>query len=167
MELELIRRASSRSLSSGECKDRRHGGRVCGDMVDRCRRVAAAWFAMPWLVNDLISVRLEFVHLARLPDANVRQLCRRFGISPTVGYKWLARFATGGADALADHSRRPQRSPKRTATEVAAAVLTLRRAHPAWGARKLRRRLLDLGHADLPVPSTVTAILRRHGLHHA
>ena len=119
---------------------------------------------MPWPVKDLISVRLEFVHLARLPDANVRQLCRRFGLSPTVGYKWLARFAAGGADALADRSRRPAASPKRTAAAVEAAVVALRRAHPAWGARKLRRRLLDLGHPGLPTPSTVTAILHRHGL---
>ena len=119
---------------------------------------------MPWLVNDLLSVRLEFVHLARLPDANVRQLCRRFEISPTVGYKWLERFESGGADALADRSRRPQRSPKRTVGAVEAAVVALRRAHPAWGARKLRRRLQDLGHAGLPATSTLTGILHRHGL---
>ena len=49
-------------------------------------------FIMPWSVNDLMSVRMEFVQLASQPEANVRQLCRRYGISPTVGYKWLERF---------------------------------------------------------------------------
>ena len=43
------------------------------------------------------------------------------------------------------------------------AVLALRDEHPAWGGRKLRRRLVDLGHAGVPSASTITEILRRHG----
>lgn len=42
-------------------------------------------------------------------------------------------------------------------------MLALRREHPAWGGRKIARRLQDLGQAGL-APSTVTAILHRHGL---
>lgn len=42
-------------------------------------------------------------------------------------------------------------------------VLSLRDAHPAWGGRKLRRRLQDLGHEALPSASTLTGILRRNG----
>jgi len=119
---------------------------------------------MPWPVKNLINVRLEFVNLALQPDANMRQLCRRFGISPTVGYKWKERFAREGAAGLADHSRRPQCSPAKTAAAVEEEVVNLRRKHPAWGARKLRRRLLDLGQADLPAASTITGILHRHRL---
>jgi transposase InsO family protein len=43
-------------------------------------------------------------------------------------------------------------------------VLSLRREHPAWGARKLKRRLQNLGHEGVPAASTITAILRRGGL---
>jgi transposase InsO family protein len=43
-------------------------------------------------------------------------------------------------------------------------VLSLRREHPAWGARKLKRRLQNLGHEGVPTASTITAILRRGGL---
>ena len=39
----------------------------------------------------------------------------------------------------------------------------MRDAHPAWGARKLRRRLSDLGRRALPAPSTIHAILKRQG----
>lgn len=119
---------------------------------------------MPWPVKNLINVRLEFVNLALQPDANVRQLCRRFDISPTVGYKWRQRFESGGVAALADQSRRPEHSPARTAAPVEELVAALRREHPAWGARKLRRRLLDLGHTALPATSTITGILHRKGL---
>jgi hypothetical protein len=37
---------------------------------------------MPWSPRDVMSLRQEFVLLARQPDANVRELCRRFAISP-------------------------------------------------------------------------------------
>jgi transposase InsO family protein len=43
-----------------------------------------------------------------------------------------------------------------------ASVLSVRDAHPAWGGRKIRRRLLDLAKTA-PAASTVGQILRRHG----
>jgi transposase InsO family protein len=43
-------------------------------------------------------------------------------------------------------------------------VTNLRGKHPAWGGRKLERRLRDLGHVGVPWPSTITAILKRHHL---
>ena len=46
-----------------------------------------------------------------------------------------------------------------------ATVRALRsRPHPAWGGRKLKRRLTDLGHCAVPATSTLTAILRRQRL---
>src|SRR3954471_6704422 len=100
---------------------------------------------MPWNEVSAMSLRHEFVVLATAPGANVRQLCRRFGISPKTAYKWIARFHSGGTPALADRSRRPHKSPDATTPEVENTILRLRDQHPAWGARKLRRRLLDSG----------------------
>jgi len=111
-----------------------------------------------------MSQRRDFIHLAGQDEANVRELCRRFGISPPTAYKWLARHRAEGDAGLVDRSRRPHASPERTIAAVEAAVLALRRQHPAWGGRKLRRRLQDLGQATVPAASTITAILRRHGL---
>lgn len=104
--------------------------------------------------------------MAQHPEANVRQLCRSQGISPTTAYKWLKRFERGGMEALQDQSRRPHTSPQQTGADTEALVVALRREHPAWGGRKLQRRLKDLGHADLPAPSTMTNILQRHRLIH-
>jgi len=91
----------------------------------------------------------------------VSALCRRFGISRKTGYKWLGRERCG--EALTERSRRPHDSPSHTPPAVEAAVLALRAQRPSWGGRKLRRRLLDLGHAAVPSASTITAILQRHG----
>lgn len=117
---------------------------------------------MPWSERSTLSLRREFVELAQLDGANIRALCCRFGISPKTGYKWLSRFLSEGEAGLTDRSRRPHRSPDRTDESVEQAVLRVRDAHPAWGARKIRHKLVDQT-AELPAASTVTAILRRHG----
>jgi hypothetical protein len=36
---------------------------------------------MPWRISSTMSQRLEFVLLASQERANLRELCRRFGIS--------------------------------------------------------------------------------------
>jgi transposase InsO family protein len=48
--------------------------------------------------------------------------------------------------------------------EVERAIVELREEHPAWGARKIRHRLLALGVGGVPATSTVHAVLRRCGL---
>lgn len=118
---------------------------------------------MPWNEVSTVSLRLEFVTLAAADGANVRELCRRYGVSPQTAYKWIARHREGGPAALADRPRRPAASPGRCPPGLEAAVLRLRDEHPAWGGRKLRRRLLDLGTPGVPAASTITEVLRRHG----
>lgn len=119
---------------------------------------------MPWRISSAMSQRHEFVLLANQETANIRHLCQRFGVSSATAYKWLHRFEAAGLSGLQDLSRRPHHSPSQTTKELEKAVIALRRKHPAWGCRKLRRRLLDIGHRIVPSASTVTAILRRHQL---
>jgi len=119
---------------------------------------------MPFREVSRMDARLEFVMLASEEGANVRQLCRRFGISPTTGHKWLDRWRTAGTTGLQEQSRRPRTSPSRSVAAIEDAVLSVRAEHPAWGGRKIARRLKDLGWEAVPAPSTVTAILKRHGV---
>jgi transposase InsO family protein len=91
------------------------------------------------------------------------EVCRRFGVSRKTGYKWLGRYRAGGKEALGDRSRKPHRSPRQVTPELARSVIALRE-ETAWGARKLRRRLQDLGQVEVPAASTCTAILRRADL---
>lgn len=108
-----------------------------------------------------MSQRHEFVIIASNAGVNFRQLCRRFRISPKTGYKWLKRFRMGGIAALGNRSRRPQNSPKTCTPGTAEKVIALRKEHPTWGGRKLRRRLRDLHEPVVPAASTCTAIVRR------
>jgi transposase InsO family protein len=117
---------------------------------------------MPWYKETVMSQRREFIGLiggsVKMSDA-----CRRFGISRTTGYKWLDRFKAEGDEGLGDRSRRPSISPSKTPDEVERLILRARTDHPAWGGRKLKRWLENRGAENLPSPSTITEILRRHG----
>ena len=77
------------------------------------------------------------------------------GISQRQSYRWLARYRSGGAAALADRSSAPQRCKHRIGAERVGEIERLRRQRMSGPA--LARQL------GMPV-STVGAILRRLGL---
>lgn len=110
-----------------------------------------------------MSLKHEFVTLARGEGVNIRELCRRYTISPPTAYQLLDRYAREGDVGLAERSRRPHHSPNRTRAELEQAVLNLRQEHPAWGGRTIRKVLMNSGYRSIPSPSTITAILRRNG----
>src|SRR6516165_12515999 len=116
---------------------------------------------MPWPIKELLTMKREFVMLAQQDGINMRELCRRFGISRVCGYKWLRLYREQGESGLREKSRRPGSHPLQTARATEQAVLELRAKHPAWGGRKLKRRLENLGLESVPAASTITEILRR------
>lgn len=119
---------------------------------------------MPWREQSVTDQRREFVALAMAPGANMRELCRRFGISRSNGYKWLQRYLSGGHAGLSDRSRRPLRSPGRTPASVETEVLRIRsNSNNAWGGRKIAKVMEKAGHVEVPAASTITEILRRAG----
>ena len=118
---------------------------------------------MPFTGVSAMDLKREFVGLAQAEGANKRELCRRFEVSPTLGYRLLGRYLAEGEAGLAERSRRPLGSPSRTPHAVEMAVLEIRAAHPAWGGRKITAVLKRRGLAA-PAASTVTDILRRHGV---
>jgi transposase InsO family protein len=117
---------------------------------------------MPFEEAGNMSPKKEFVILATQPEANVSQLCQRFGVSRTTGYKWLGRFVREGESGLENRSRRPRHSPRKVDAATEELVLLIRDERPTWGARKIKRFLEDQGEDGLPSPSTITEILRRN-----
>jgi len=116
---------------------------------------------MPWQERCTMSLRQEFLLLANQPGSNFRQLCQRFGISRKTGYKWRQRHRQDGNDALADQSRRPRRSPRRSEPELERQALMIR-DETGWGARKIKWSLETAGQGPV-AKSTVHSILCRHG----
>ena len=119
---------------------------------------------MPWKENTTMSQRQEFVQEALKENANIRALCREYGITPRTGYKWIKRYQEQGEVGLYDRSRRPKHSPRRSSPMLEEAVRTVRNTHPAWGGRKIQWKLAQEGIHPPPAASTITAILHREAM---
>ena len=96
---------------------------------------------------------------------SIVELCARYGVSRPTGYKWIDRFLENGQSGLEERSRRPVGCPHRTSDDVVRRVIDLRRKHPHWGAKKLLK-ILNTRHpeVDWPARSTISELLKRHGL---
>lgn len=116
---------------------------------------------MPWRTASVMDQRVEFVLRARRGEETLAALCREYEISRPTGYLWLQRYqSTGSVQALAEHSRRPLRSPRRTGKELTAAVLAVR-DETGWGGRKIAK---VLARRELQVTAvTAQRILKRAG----
>ncbi len=92
---------------------------------------------MGWMETCAVDERMRFVVAAQKQEESFAAVCRRFGVSRRVGYKWLARFEEEGAAGLFDRPRVPLHRPQSIAEEVAERCLEVRRAHPTWGPVKV------------------------------
>jgi transposase InsO family protein len=77
----------------------------------------------------------------------------------------LNRYAAdGGLAGLGDRSSRPHGCPHQMAAVVEARIVEIRRAHPVWGADRIRYQLEKDGISPVPGRSSIYRALVRHGL---
>ena len=111
---------------------------------------------------DVHEQRVRFVVEAGLRARPFSALCAAYEISRPTGYLWLRRFDEAGVGGIAEHSRKPHASPRRTSAALEERVVQVRQRYPDWGARKLRVLLAREG-IELP-RNTIHRILLRHDL---
>src|SRR3954471_7635698 len=99
---------------------------------------------MPWETPPVSELRLALVHSVRSAGLPVAEAARRFGVSRKTAHKCLARHDAEPERPLADRSRRPAKSPRRTTEEAERAVLEARDRF-GWGPRKLHAWLARRG----------------------
>jgi transposase InsO family protein len=117
---------------------------------------------MPWGEQNLMNRRTEFAVKALKTD-NFSALCREYGISREVGYKWRERFVAEGLRGMGDKSRRPHRSPEKLGEEVICRIVRLKERHRHWGPRKLRE-IYQRQHQSAPSESSFKRVLNQCGL---
>ena len=118
---------------------------------------------MPWMETCAVDQRMRLVMAGELGEEPFAALCRRFGVSRRVGYKWLSRYRAQGVEGLADRSRAPDRRPQSLSEAIAEACLEIRREHPTWGPAKVRE-VLRRRRRPAPAASTIGLLFDREGL---
>lgn len=117
---------------------------------------------MPWTPQSVMNQRTEFA-LKALQTDNFRALCREYGISAKVGYKWKQRFLEQGLEGMNEKSRRPRSSPEALGEEVVCRMVRLKERHRHWGPKKIREVYLRQW-GEAPSESSFKRVLERCGL---
>jgi transposase len=114
---------------------------------------------------SVVEQRLDAVR-AVLAGASVTEVAVSVGVSRVSVHSWVRRYLVEGLPGLADRSHRPRSCPHQVAADVEVGVAELRRAHPRWGAKRIRMEMLRQPVPGLVVPSraTINRILVRQGL---
>jgi transposase InsO family protein len=94
---------------------------------------------------------------------SVGEVATAFGVSRQSIYRWMQRYEAGGLEALADGSHRPRNCPHQLDGTLEAAVLEMRRVHPAWGPLRLQDQLRRRGYRSVPSHMAIYRALVRHG----
>jgi transposase InsO family protein len=120
---------------------------------------------MPWKKSSVAAQRRALVQALLAGRDSVAVSCQHFGVSRQTAYKFWRRFRALGAAGLRNRSRRPARRAALASRVWRRRLLRARRAHPTWGARKLRWLLQRrYGRACLPVERTLQRWIAQAGL---
>ena len=118
---------------------------------------------MPWPEMSSMDQRLQCVSAYLTGYYSVTELAAECGVSRKTIYETLARYHADGG--LAPRSRRPHTHPQATPATIVARLCDARRAHPTWGAGKLRHWLQHQAPTTAwPCRDTIHEVLRRAGL---
>ena len=94
----------------------------------------------------------------------VTEVAERYGVSRQAVHGWLRRYASGGLEALAGRSHRPNSCPHQMPAAVEACLCELRRRHPGWGQHRLAYELVRDGVDPPPGLTSIYRALVRNGL---
>jgi transposase InsO family protein len=97
-------------------------------------------------------------------DLTVTEACALWKVSRQTFYVWRRRHDAEGDAGLENRSSRPRRFPGRIPPLIEGQIVDMRRAHPRWGARRIRVELRRRGVRVVPARSTVHQVLVRNGL---
>src|SRR5687767_9911968 len=99
-----------------------------------------------------VQQRQQMLDAVERGELTVTEACRLWGVSRQTFYVWRRRRDGEGDGGLGNRSSRPRRSPGRMAPTLESLIVDMRRAHPRWGARRiraeLRRRGVELWQTD-------------------
>ena len=121
---------------------------------------------MPWRKRSAMDEKASFILEWQSGESTFTALCKSFGVSRTLGYRYVLRYLLRGVAGLREQSRAPRRVWNRTAPSVERAIVRLRGKWPRIGPLKIFQLLTERyrGRRKLPSVSTIALVLKRYGL---
>lgn len=120
---------------------------------------------MPFMGTSVMDERVRFCVAVERAEGSMAELCRRFGISRKTGYQTMERWRRLGAAGLAPRSHAPLNHPQAIDGERREMILAVRRKHPTWGPKKVKRYLEDHFAGTIwPAASSIGALYAAEGL---
>jgi len=120
---------------------------------------------MPFVESSRLEQRVSLLSDYDTGAFSVAALCARYGIDRSTFYLWLSRRSAGDPQWFADRSHAPSSCPHRTAAEVEARVIAVRKRFAYFGPKKIRAWLSrEDPDQHWPAASTMGDMLKRAGL---
>lgn len=114
-------------------------------------------------VVSMQELRLVVLLEPERTGVSVAEVCRRHGISRASFYRYRRRYLDEGVDGLSPRSRRPRSSPGQIDSSLELEIVTMRKRHPRWGARRIHAELARAGR-EPPAVATIHRALKRNHL---
>src|SRR3546814_11376549 len=92
---------------------------------------------MVWDKTCVMDKRMAFIVDYRSEDYCFAELCRRYGVSRRIGYKWRDRYEAEGPAGWVDRSRAPHDPGDALPEELGERVLALGGRYPHRGPEKM------------------------------
>jgi len=89
---------------------------------------------MPWKERTIVQEKQSFIMEWMAEGISVAELCRTFGISRTLGYRYIRRYLKDGMKGLEELSRAPRQVWNKTSACVKQLIVDIRKVKPRYGA---------------------------------
>jgi len=121
---------------------------------------------MPWKEVKPMEQKILFIADYLRGRGSFTELCKSYGISRRIGYKWIKRYQDGGIDAMHERSRKPHESPQSTPYYICKEIVAVRTKGRTKPGPKKIQTILSTRHPGWTIPSktTIYNIIRREGL---
>jgi len=120
---------------------------------------------MAWENYKVEQQRLQVIQAYISKKSTMTDICKQYGISRRIGYKWYHRFIKQGIDGLKDLSKAPHTPNHRYANEQINMAIDMKLRYRRWGPKKILIKLEEkYPEENWPSPTRLYEIFKEHHL---
>jgi putative transposase len=120
---------------------------------------------MAWRNFKVEDQRLKAIQAYQSGHYSMTEICREYGISRKIAYKWYKRFLVQGEEGLKDLSRAPKNPNRLFSQEQIDKAIAYKLKHKTWGPKKIIAVLVkEYPEEEWPSPTRLYEIFKSYHL---